>query len=70
MHDMWLGMLAELFGTVEFVPDKTINYRKHPASTIEFKRRFRPLVQIRWRLLLSWSLAARWADRRKARINR
>jgi hypothetical protein len=61
MHDMWLGMLAEIFGTVEFVPEKTIKYRKHAASTIQFKRQFRPLVQIRWRLRLSWALGARWA---------
>jgi len=64
MHDMWLGMLAELFGTVEFVPEKTVKYRKHQGSTIRFERRFRPLTQIRWRLLLSWFLTARWTARR------
>jgi glycosyltransferase involved in cell wall biosynthesis len=33
MHDMWLGLLAELFGRVEFVPVKTICYRRHAANT-------------------------------------
>jgi glycosyltransferase involved in cell wall biosynthesis len=33
MHDMWLGILAEIFGRVEFVPVKTIRYRRHAANT-------------------------------------
>jgi glycosyltransferase involved in cell wall biosynthesis len=33
MHDMWLGLLAEIFGRVEFVPVRTIGYRRHAANT-------------------------------------
>lgn len=33
MHDMWLGILAEIFGQVDFVPVKTICYRRHAANT-------------------------------------
>jgi glycosyltransferase involved in cell wall biosynthesis len=33
MHDMWIGILAEIFGRVEFVPVKTIRYRRHAANT-------------------------------------
>jgi len=65
MHDMWLGLLAELFGSVEFFEEKTILYRKHAASTTEFRRRFTPLVQIRRRAFLCWSLAARCFALRK-----
>lgn len=60
MHDMWLGLLAELFGTVEFVTEKTIRYRKHGASTTGFVRRFMPWTQIKRRLFLSSYLGARY----------
>jgi len=33
MHDMWLGILAEIFGQVGFVPVTTIHYRRHAANT-------------------------------------
>lgn len=33
MHDMWIGILCEVFGEVDFVPVKTIRYRRHPANT-------------------------------------
>jgi glycosyltransferase involved in cell wall biosynthesis len=32
MHDMWLGLLAEIFGQVELIPVKTICYRRHGAN--------------------------------------
>ncbi len=64
MHDMWLGLLAELFGTVEFLEEKTIMYRKHATSMTEFQRRFLPLTQIRRRLYLGWSLGTRFLARR------
>jgi len=60
MHDMWLGLLAELFGTVEFVREQTIKYRKHASSTTGFSRRFMPLTQIRRRLFLAWYLGTRF----------
>ncbi|MBE0598205.1 MAG: glycosyltransferase family 2 protein [Desulfuromonadales bacterium] len=59
MHDMWLGLLAELFGSVEFVPEQTIRYRKHAASLTGFSRRWLPWLQIRRRLALSWALGVR-----------
>ena len=33
MHDMWLGILAEIYGRVEFVPIKTLLYRRHGNNT-------------------------------------
>lgn len=32
MHDMWLGLLAEIFGQVELIPVRTICYRRHGAN--------------------------------------
>jgi glycosyltransferase involved in cell wall biosynthesis len=60
MHDMWLGLLAELFGKTEFVPVKTMQYRKHSASMTEFRIRFMPWVQIKRRWFLTFSLFVRW----------
>ena len=66
MHDMWLGQLCALVGTVEFIPVKTIRYRRHAATLTEFRRiRFRPWLQIRRRFfliahLLGRSLWYRW----------
>jgi glycosyltransferase involved in cell wall biosynthesis len=59
MHDVWLGLLAELFGTVEFVPVVTFRYRKHGESLTEFRRRFRPVTQISRRFWLVVRLVGR-----------
>lgn len=69
MHDMWLGLLAELFGEVEFVPEKTILYRKHAASMTEFDRRFMPVTQIKRRWFLSYYLLKRFFTCRKQRLH-
>lgn len=60
MHDMWLGLLAEIFGTVEFVPVVTICYRRHDANA-SYKRSG-IYVQIMRRILLSLCLVKRYFD--------
>jgi glycosyltransferase involved in cell wall biosynthesis len=67
MHDMWLGLLAELFGTVEFVPVPLLAYRRHGANATSFERKFRPVLQIKRRWALATSLARRTLERRAAR---
>lgn len=64
MHDMWLGLLAEIFGEVAFVPEKTVMYRKHAASLTDFRIRFMPVTQIKRRFFLAYHLAARWLMRK------
>ncbi len=32
MHDMWLGIIAELYGNTFFCPDKLVQYRRHATS--------------------------------------
>jgi glycosyltransferase involved in cell wall biosynthesis len=59
MHDMWLGILAELFGEVEFVRERTIRYRRHPETATSLKLRFLPWTQINRRLFLTLALAKR-----------
>jgi glycosyltransferase involved in cell wall biosynthesis len=56
MHDMWLGQLCERIGITEFVPEKTILYRKHGASLTTFKIEFRPWLQLKRRWFLVWNI--------------
>ena len=60
MHDMWLGILAEIFGRVEFVPVRTIRYRRHAANTSFI--RASACEQISRRLFLALNLAKRYID--------
>lgn len=65
MHDMWLGLLAERFGTVEFISGQWLAYRRHDAAATSFRREFRPIVQIRRRINLSVNLARRVLERHR-----
>lgn len=65
MHDMWLGILAELFGNVEFVRVKTIRYRRHPETATSLKLQFLPWTQIKRRFFLTLALAKRWMECRR-----
>jgi glycosyltransferase involved in cell wall biosynthesis len=64
MHDMWLGLLAELNGTVEWVPVPLLDYRRHAATATNFRIEFIPITQIRRRINLSWNLVRRTLSRR------
>lgn len=63
MHDMWLGLLCELFGTVEFVKEKTIRYRRHRSNVSARSRSV--LLQIKRRLALSFNLLKRYLQLRQ-----
>jgi len=58
MHDSWLGLLTECFGTVEFVREKTIKYRRHSAN--KSYQKFRVSQQVSWRCFLAYHLIKRW----------
>lgn len=62
MHDMWLGLVAELFGATSYVPVVTASYRKHENSATNFHISFIPWVQIKRRWHLSISLLKRWLE--------
>lgn len=57
MHDMWLGILAEIFGQVELVPVKTICYRRHGANVSQ--RASNPVLQVQRRFWLVLNLVGR-----------
>ncbi len=69
MHDMWLGLLAELYGEVTFIPEKTIQYRKHDASVTDFRIKFMPVTQIKRRWHLAYNLLRRRLQYQKAELN-
>jgi glycosyltransferase involved in cell wall biosynthesis len=62
MHDIWLGQLCQLVGTTEFVPVKTMLYRKHGQSLTDFRIRFQPWTQIKRRIFLVYYLLSRWIE--------
>lgn len=62
MHDMWIAMLAELCGSVEFDRRITIGYRKHAASMTTFERKFEPVRQVAERTHMAWSLLVRMIE--------
>jgi len=61
MHDMWLGLLAELFGTVEFVEERTIKYRRHGENVSRRSRSV--LLQVKRRFFLAVNLVRRYLER-------
>jgi len=65
MHDMWLGILAELYGRVTFVPTKTLDYRRH-GKNASF-RSSSVYEQIMRRVSLSLNLVKRCLEIRYTR---
>ena len=67
MHDIWLGLIAELFGTVEFVSEKTIRYRRHGGTATDLRRRLDVTRQISRRYRLVTSLLVRFIQMKYSR---
>ncbi|MGI9091086.1 MAG: glycosyltransferase family 2 protein [Gemmatimonadaceae bacterium] len=68
MHDMWLGMTAEVFGAPVFCPEVLVQYRRHSANVSPTLTRssFPIARQIAFRANLAAGLARRVVDRRRA----
>jgi glycosyltransferase involved in cell wall biosynthesis len=52
MHDMWLGMLAELKGDVSFLPKQLLLYRRHSDNASDLESRYGTLQKIYFRMAL------------------
>lgn len=64
MHDMWLGLVSELFGNVSFVRKQSMLYRRHGSN---FTKSANPWInKIRWRFWLSVSLIGVWLRHHRA----
>jgi glycosyltransferase involved in cell wall biosynthesis len=63
MHDMWLGLLAELTGDVRFIPDRLTSYRRHGENLSGLSPRSAWQILV-WRFNLALTLAGRLLGRR------
>ena len=61
MHDWWLGLVAEAFGSVALLPMPLVLYRRHEAnaSSTAGRSSASPALQLVWRLRLASALAQR-----------
>ncbi len=66
MHDWWLGLVAESFGSVAFVPCPLVMYRRHQANASSASEKSSvPLQrQLAWRAQIANDLAGRWLTHR------
>lgn len=66
MHDWWLGLVAESFGSVTFVPLPLVLYRRHQAnaSSASEKSSVSLQRQLAWRAQMASDLAGRWLAHR------
>lgn len=54
MHDQWLGLMAEKFFDVSYIPESLIDYRLHAASATHIEKSPAGILQkIKWRLDLA-----------------
>lgn len=62
MHDIWLGLCASCFYSVEFIPDKLIKYRRHGnnASPTGEKSNLKISYRIKYRLQFIIALIKRY----------
>lgn len=61
MHDMWLGMLAELKGDVSFLPKQLLLYRRHSDNASGLESGYGILKRIYFRIMIVSHLYARIA---------
>jgi hypothetical protein len=61
MHDMWLGMLAEVKGDVSFLPKQLLLYRRHSDNASTLQSKFGILKKIYFRMTLIFLLFSRIA---------
>ncbi len=67
MHDMWIGMIGELYGRTYFCDQKLVKYRRHEnsASPTSGPSPYTIIDKISFRLNLLLRITARLLERRK-----
>jgi glycosyltransferase involved in cell wall biosynthesis len=58
MHDMWIGMINQLYGNARFVPEALISYRRHSKNATG-RHRSSISQMIKWRAALAKGLIFR-----------
>jgi glycosyltransferase involved in cell wall biosynthesis len=51
MHDIWLGMVANAFYKVSFLPRKLVYYRRHDANSVQWKEGITSVYSLREKLM-------------------
>lgn len=59
MHDMWIGLIGELFGKTRFIDNKLVLYRRH-AETVTTGKHATTIQMIKWRINLTANLLLRY----------
>ena len=58
MHDMWIGILCQLYGKVGYLPEPLVSYRRH-RDNVTSEKHASFLQMATWRFWLFWELAKR-----------
>ena len=57
MHDQWLGLMAEKFHSVTYLPEPLVEYRQHSSNATHIEKSPAGILQkIKWRLDLAKAL--------------
>jgi glycosyltransferase involved in cell wall biosynthesis len=65
MHDIWLGILSEIYGEVDLSEEKTLEFRVHPLNaSLKDLANISFLQRIHWRFFLVINLLCRYLARR------
>ena len=59
MHDIWLGMVAEKYGRVTFLPIPLLLYRRHSENASPLKSRYGMFKKIHFRVMLIFFIFTR-----------
>lgn len=59
MHDIWLGMVAEKYGRVTFLPTPLLLYRRHSENASPLKSRYGMFKKIHLRVMLIFFIFTR-----------
>jgi hypothetical protein len=57
MHDMWIGILNDIYGKTYYIDEPLVSYRRHDATATQTGTRPGTLrQQLVWRARLLWCL--------------
>ena len=67
MHDIWIGLNAEVAGRPKFITDKLVQYRRHGdnLSTSSEKSEFKSFFKIKYRIMFIYYVVSRILVRAK-----
>jgi len=62
MHDIWIGLISELFANVIFIPDKLLLYRRHEGTLTSkgLKSNFSYVYRIYYRIIFALLVFGRY----------